>query len=502
MNWSLIRRDIEGELVRVGDEPPHPCKRLPTGVAWQMFDPQDLEAAVAGLVSSVETDDEGPAYVIHYRGEVSPLDLPRLRELLRPEGRFALWRAAELAHALCGDLRALHDEGLPQLLVHPERVGLAAGRFALLPTYAGVLPPLPDAPANAVAGWMHFIAPEVLRTRGVDKELMFAGDLYSLGRTLEAACLPNWLPDAETELLELAESRVESPESSSLGELPPPVAPLRGLLDRMTALLPHERPGLESVVTELARLRDEADPEACVRGLLAGGRLSEAEACLPELEEMGGAGVYGAWRRTAHILAADIALAKSPPDCPRAIVELGRAESPGFYELDVQRRLGRAYALFTAQSDHLQRSCEAYERAAALSGWDAGVLDEWVAVLWQSGEPEAALKATQAVPAEKRTLGIFLLRAHSWEQRGAYLYAWHEIAAGLGLVCFDPSLYEQARRIASRNDPLDLVRWMTPYRDRPDFAAPESLVWEMNGNLELARLKLAEAQNYTPPAED
>ena len=165
----------------------------------------------------------------------------------------------------------------------------------------------------------------------------------------------------------------------------------------------------------------------------------------------------------------------------------------------MQHRLAKAYFLHTDQSDHLLRSSEAYARAAALSRWAANVLEEWVPVLWQLNQPDRALEATQVIPIERRTRGIVILRAQCWEQKQAYLDAWCEVAGSFARMPFDAQLYEVARRIAQLNDPLTLVRWMTPYRNKSAYAAPESLVWEMNGYRELAESKLSEAQAYTPP---
>jgi len=120
-------------------------------------------------------------------------------------------------------------------------------------------------------------------------------------------------------------------------------------------------------------------------------------------------------------------------------------------------------------------------------------------VLWQLNQPDRALEATQVIPIERRTRGIVILRAQCWEQKQAYLDAWYEVAGSFARMPFDAQLYEVARRIAQLNDPLTLVKWMTPYRNKSAYAAPESLVWEMNRNRELAESKLSEAQAYTPP---
>jgi len=501
MSGSLVKLDIEGQLVQFASPSPlHYGKRLSTKTAWHVFEPRDLETVAGTPVQAVRTNAAEAVHEIHYHPTLTRLPLAGLRELLRLEAPLATWRVTKLALDLAADLKALHDEEIPQLIIHPERIGQLGDRFALLPTLAGVLPPLADAPPNKVAGWLHFIAPEVLRTRGTNRQLMFAGDVYALGRTLEALCLLDWEPDVTTDWFTLAERCVETCETSPLGALPAELSELRDITTRMTALLPAARPTLDVAQAELAALARRVGPAEHLGALLAAGRKDEFELGLNELTEMDRVGVFGSWGRTARLCAADLALAQTPPDCPRAITELHRAESYEIYELDVQQRLAKAYQLHTDQSDHLLRSSDAYALAASLSGWAVNILEDWMPVLWKLNQPDIVLDLTQAIPIEKRTRGIVTLRAQCWEQKKAYLDAWCEIAISFASIPFDAGLYELARRIAQLNDSLTLVKWMTPYRNKPAYAAPESLVWEMNGNRELADLKLSEAQAYTPPA--
>lgn len=504
MSKGIVRLDVEGTLVQFASVPPlHYGKQLPVATAWQVFEVRDLENVVGTPVQAVRTDAAESCHEIHYHPALTPLHLAAVRELLSLDGPLALWRVTKLALDLCDGLAALHDEGIPQFVMHPERIGQWGGKFALVPTLAGVLPALDDAPPNEVSGWLHFVAPEVLRTRGLNKDLLFAGDVYALGRTLEALCLPHWEAATNADWFVLAAQRVEANEPQPLGELATHLSELRPLLARMTALLPDARPSLAVAQAELAALNRQCAPVERFQTLLSAKRMDEIEACLRDLAAMDKLGVFGSWARTVRLLTADLALAQTPPDCQRAINELYTTNNTrDFYELDVQQRLAKAYALHTDQSDHLLRSSEAYARAASLSHWAAHVLEEWVPVLWQLNQPDLALDVTQDIPVERRTRGIIALRSQCWEQKSAFLDAWYEVTTGFVRLPFDAALYELARRIARRNEPLALIRWLTPHRNKPAFAAAESLVWEVNGNRELAEVKLQEAQAYTPPSGD
>ncbi len=267
MGNTLIRRDIDGELFQLWDRPPvHYGKCLPTSVAWQIFDPQDLDNVSGSAVAAVNTNLAEDCYCIHYQATLDPLNLSALRTLLPVEGAFATWRAAKLAADLCRDLKLLHEEGIPQFVIHPERVGRWQDRFALLPTLAGILPTLTELPSNALGGWLHFVAPEVLRTRGMNKELLSAGDIYSLGRLVAALTLSTWEPETAADQLTLAEQRVELSTDELTKMLEEPSASdrerasLLSLLKRMCALLPEERPSLDEAVAGLDKILQSASP--------------------------------------------------------------------------------------------------------------------------------------------------------------------------------------------------------------------------------------------------
>src|SRR5689334_14109508 len=110
MSANLINLDIEGQLVQFTSIPLHYGKLLSTRTAWHVFEPRDLENVAGTPVQSVVTNVAEAVHEIHYHTELIRLSLTTVRELLRLEVPFAVWRVVRLARDLCADLKALHDE--------------------------------------------------------------------------------------------------------------------------------------------------------------------------------------------------------------------------------------------------------------------------------------------------------------------------------------------------------------------------------------------------------
>jgi hypothetical protein len=507
MTTTVLRPDIEGDFVRFSDEEgSHFGKRLPSDVAWYVIlEPRDLEQASAGVVQSVVTNFSEGVHYIHYRSELQPLDLGGLRSLLRLDQPLATWRLTRVAIDLCEHLQTLHEEGVPQLLIHPERIGRLPNKLVLLPTLARSLPTLSQIPSNTVAGWIHFISAEALRTRALDKGLLFAADIYSLGRTLRAIGTPTWQATTSADALLLAEKRVEDIEADGLGEFPAGFRILGPLLERMLAALPGDRPQLTDVLSDLRIIEKRVSPEVVFDEYLRSGQIELATACLSDLMDTNQTGLFGDLTRTSHIMSADLALAQSPPDCSRAIVELDLAESPKHYEADIQHRMGRAYALFTTYPNHLEHSHKSYLRAARLSSWQPEVVDEWVDVLKRNYNPAWILETLDKIPSDARTKRAVMLRTECLLQSAGDLDAWMEVAQSFPRFAFDQELFDLARRVGwqvAQNPKYGydnyLMKWMHQHRESPGFAGPVSIVWEINGNRDFAAKYLKDAERYAP----
>ena len=496
---SIRRADIDGSLVCLTGPPAeHYAKSLSTSVAWHTFEPRELQEAAPLVVRSASTDFAAALHWIHYDESIEPLDLLALRELLRLDEAGALWRVARLALAVCEQLALLHDADIPQLLVHPNRIGRDGTRFVLLPTLAGVLPPLGFALGDTGEGWLHYIAPEVLRTRAMQKELLFVGDVYAFGRTLEALSVSSGGREQPVEPFELARRRVELLERDPFGELPPLFAPLRALIDAMCAPLPSARPSLAATRQALEDIARVHDPAPRFEWHLREGDLDAARRLHRDYEQTHAERVFGTDERTLRLMSADLALMESPPDCNRAVLELERVESLSEYELDVQLRIGRAYALWTTLPRHVLLSSQAYRRAARLSDWDREIVAEWTGALIRARAIEALVSDTADVPYRARPRELVLLRARLLAASGDGSGAWSEIGEAFPYFPFDQKLFDAAREVAGRVPLPLLVAWMAEHLDESGFEAPLAIVSALAGNAEAARFFFNRARAYRP----
>lgn len=496
MTNVLVRSDIDGKLYhRPSEAPGHYAKALSTDVAWHVYEPGDLQDAADGVVQSVVTNLDEGLHWISYREDVEPLQLLDLRELIHSGGPLALWRAAKIAAKLAKDLRALHEADIYQLLLHPGRVGRLKNQLLLLPTLAGALPSLSEVLNQPGEGWLHYIAPEVLRTRAMQRGLLAGGDLYSLGRLIEAMCVSVPVDGAALGPFELARRRVELLERDPFGQWSPSFAPLAKLVSAMCAALPADRPSLDDAIGILEGLASEHAPENIFAALQRQQKFEEARECYRDLSDAYGDRVFDVTSRGLHLMAADVALMQSPPDCARAIDELQQAESLNVYEADVQYRLGRAYALWSALPQNLLFSSEAYKRAAGLSGWKTGILEEWAGVL-RGDSPTSALQQTEDVPPQARPQAMVELRARCLETLGDHETAWDEVALAFPHLGFSQSLFEFAQHVGKNVPPDALMSWLYRNEEQPGLEASKAIVWHFNGNAELAEycLELAKTR--------
>lgn len=495
MNTVFYRSDIDGNLFHVvGEQPQHYAKALPVAIAWHTFDVRDLADAAGDTVQSVMTDVGEGVHWIHYRADVEPLNLLALRELSHLNGPLALWRVVTLTLDLAKQLQALHEAEVPQLLIHPSRVAQHRDHVVLLATLAGVLPPLPQALTTPAEGWLHYIAPEVLRTRGMQKALLVKGDTYSLGRTVEAMCVSSSREDGITEPFEVARRRVELLQPDSFGDLSVTFERLVPVIRAMCAPLPSDRSSLSDVLKMLEVLRRELAPEV-IFGECRQQGLATARACHDDLKDAHAERVFGVTPRSLHLMAADVALMEMPPNCSSAILELEQAESAHEYEADVQYRMGRAYALWPTLPGHLELSAIAYKRAASRSGWKRDIVEEWTGVLRSSNNPVGALHDTEDVPLAAQPLSLVLLRGRCLFDSGEYEDAWREVAGAFPRLGFSQALFDLGTEIAQRLGPVPLAHWMNLHNDEPGMAGPLAIAWRLKGNQQLAEryLKAAKA---------
>lgn len=492
MSEQIVRRDLEGELVRVKKgASANYVKRLPLDVAWHVDDPQDL-LLLNALIKRVEQDMKGNTLAIHYVEAIQPLGMAQLRAMLNPSGPLAAWRFARFMSDLSKWLNACHQAGISQLLIHPGRLGLLERDFVLLPTLAGVLPLLSNWLSESEGKWLHFIAPEVLRTRGTVRDLLPKGDIYALGQTVRLLALSAGEASSLAEPIEAAESLVETLNQADQPPWPPSLETIRPLVGRMTALLPEDRPPLTEIMRELHCLIQTVDPQKQISEAISDKRLKDAKVLLGDTQTTQGYPVFYFSPVEIHMLYAKVALAESPPDYVGVIDRLDKAQRHEPQNAFVALQTARTYGQFQTHPQHLLLADNAFAQAAALSGWRADVIDEWLSVLGQL-PPDKLVDRTSVIPQEKRTASAITQRAAAFLRLDRSVEAWDETADYFERFDFDAQVFQIAQTAAEAIPPLELIAWRhrRPGVDRLD--ALLAIVWARSGGTEQTALYLARA---------
>ncbi|MGC9356353.1 MAG: hypothetical protein ACP5GX_00715 [Anaerolineae bacterium] len=489
----VITRDLDGELIEVSDgEGVHYVKRLSLEVAWHTNAPEDLAYWLEPLVTEVDEAWSQRKLLIHYNPFLKPLSRSQLQTILRPESPLAGWRLAHLAADLCRWLERFHTADYPQAVIHPRRVGLLDGRFVLLPTLAGIMSPLSKSLSGSIRSWLPFIAPEILRTRAKSPALLPAGDVYALGRMLQALAAPERTEVLPDDPYEAAEQIVETSAASIPFEWPEGFDEIAEVVETMVDLSPEARPTAAELATTFHALVGQLDPERVIQALIEERDLGEAQAHLEALNASQGEGAFAFPHSKLHLLQADVALAQSPPDFTRAIDELEKAKGFEPKNPAIHQRIGRTYRDYTEHSQHLLLADYAYQKAALLSGWRGDIVEEWVEILQQSTS-ERLLERTRAIPWEKRPAVVFARRAAALLEKGNYHGSWHECVDYFSQFGFSQSVYGTARLAASHIPPVELLIWMRERQNIEKLPAVQAIVWERNGQPEKAALYYAHA---------
>ncbi len=465
MNEDWSRLDVEGVLVLQKGAASRPVKRLALDVAWCILDPKDLEYLLPAWVEKVDVDHGAGVMELQYVAGQEPLDAPTLREAIAPSRGGWGWRLAVILLHLARDLAAFHNADVVQGVVHPERVVRRTAGFGLLPTLTGTLAPLSRIPGNEVAGWLHYVAPEVLRTRFNDVALLMRGDVYSLGRLAVNVSSRHFEPDVTSSTLAFVNRRIE-------GRSPPEIghgseSSTTSLAIRMCAHDPEGRPDLADVITQLECIVRDTSPGAAARGLLEKRGAEEAELYLADVL---GVPLHPALDLSLverYRLEADIAMAKDPRDIVRAIDRIDKAtrEDPDCWPL-----FGRLGALYLQHIEHPQRialAAACYERAAKISGWDPEITDIWAELLGTATSPAEALEELNALPWDSRTPHVHATRLRSLVGVGEARVAWQEAERWVGNCEEAPLMEAVLLEIVARLEPLWVKTWMTESQPVP-----------------------------------
>ncbi len=477
---QLVRQDIDGPLLQMqGPNGPAYVKQLSAAAAWYAYSPEILENLADGLVTAVETRAAEAALWIHYHPQVQPLTRGDLQKRLCIDGRLIPWRVMRLGLDLCQSLEALHLEQLPQLVVHPERVAIWGSRFVLLPTLSKALPPLANPPPTASLDWVWCLAPEVLRTRGVVEESLYAADVYALGRLLQSLCQENFsLP--ELDVWTLMERRVESLADDASEVSVREFAGAQALWRKMTDRNPTARPNLSEVAAELQQFFSHWGLDGRMRRGEMPANLADAEVVLHDAEEARQSVLWGGTWRTVRIARGDCLMLQSPPKIDDAVREYQYAEDSKEYEAEIQLRIGRAL-IQSPDPEQQESGFHAYERGVVLSQFEPIVVDEYVAALEKLTNLERQASATRCVPIHKRTPAVVRLQATQSMAEGQWFDAWCEIAPALDRLPQDETLQCLGREIATHCDAVHLGQWISRWRDNPKLVRAVALALSVIG---------------------
>lgn len=490
----FVRADVEGDLVRLDQPAPHYAKRLPLQVAWHVDMLETLGEDLAAWVDRVEQRFTQDSLMIHYRADFQPLNGQALAAWF--DGRpLPVWRLARLGLGLARALAALHEVGLGQMTLHPERVGFMAGRFAVLPTLAGVLEPLSTLVKRRDLGWLFYTAPEILRTRCGDPGLLAAADVFALGRLLAAATAGVWQPPVFNDAPEQIEALVERLNimaTAPSGSIPMELA---SLLTAMTAPMPEHRPGLGEVIANLEATLLDQGPESLLLNQVGVGTPEEMETLLSDLEQEPPGSPFALPPALLSRARAEIELRRQPPRFQEALGALNRSEKLEPNNAAIVIRIAQVYEQFKEHPSHLRLSAQAYQRAVALGELDSEVVASWLSVLERLGDPRYTLESTAFLPRQAWTAELAKTRAGALLVQSMFVSAWQELVDFFSRHGFDDQAYALARQVAEHLAPQQLMRsYHLQYKDTPGLEALAALAWERNGNLDLAQQWLDRAR--------
>jgi hypothetical protein len=496
VNKQIISYDLEGNLLQINEHPPQYGKELSLETAWHIDRPDDIQYLQEEFIQSTDLHFKEKRVVIYYKPSIAPLDLKQLRSLLLPDTPFYNWRLIKLAIDLCNSLKDLHNAGLPQLVVHPGRIGKQDDRFIILPTLAGVMPPFEELKNRGDTGWLHFIAPEVLRTRGNDVSWLPKGDIYSLGRTFQALVSSDWDPPVIDDPLFFIEGVVEAFTFDFPDEWPSGFLPLRSVVNEMCAFFPDDRPTLDEVSSRFKETLKQYDPGSLILQLINEKQLSRASSYLKALRKGGSSGLFAFPRQKIYELNAKFHLAQSPPDYGKAIGQFQNVLSLEPENVNIHLQIAETYFKFQSHPQHLPLCADAYERAGKLTDWQEDILNRLLEVLVQLNDPGTVLRITARIPWDKRPPAVFFLRAQSCIALEQYMGCWHEVSRFFETYGFDTRMYDLAQKAASFIEPLELLRWKYQVEHKentPGIKISLSIVWARNGNITMAKQCLDEA---------
>ena len=495
MSGDLINNDVEGDMQVVEtNRGSQLMKVLPLEVAWHIGSFFELEDNLEHLVDSISENREMNRLEILYKPDIKPFNLQSLLTYIRPALPFGAWRLSIVMLKIAECLHEFHQAGIPQMVIHPQRVGKKGAEITLIPTLAKVLPPFSEIGLTWQDDWVFFMAPEVIRKRGSSFEDLFSGDIYSFGKFFQVLIMPEIIASSESGILKSLEDLVEYKQKDNYFQtIPPSLTVFSTLIEGLCAFFPENRLSLENAILELRNIVNRLDPVQEVENLISTGELEEARSLLSQLENEKEKLFSPATPETILLLKAQSILVSPTPDFPEAInlfhhVLKTRPDS------DIYYKLGQAYLKYKSHKQHLLLAAEAFANAGRLSGWNKDIMQIWLEVVSQFEDANDRLVYIQRIPISERPKGTEILRINALVDKGEIFQAWNTIAAFLGQVIFDQAAYELAIEISKQIDPTVLLSWKYQIPEIEKNEAIMSVIWARNGNISLAALHLDRAK--------
>jgi hypothetical protein len=496
MAGSELITDIDGVLYveRIGETQTY-IKKLSLETAWFADDFNDLTSPEGSCVLQVREIFDEKTLTIKYDSGIELFNFGSLKNVILPVEDFGFWRFLVFAEQLTSYLSVFHTFQLYQLVINPLRIGYFKNRFIFLPTFAGVLPPVPELIRIRDPQWFHFIAPEILRTRGIHPAMFKAGDVFSLGRMFKLLLSDmDSLPEIKTPEV-LCESIVEKLDYKLSAEDKVLPQRLNLLIERMCDPDPLKRPGLSEAKGELNDLRSEYLPSSVVTEILKQKETEKAEhLCVKYIETC----KLLAFRDiNTDLLYCDILIARDLPDFRKALNHLDKITKyyPDNYQVHLTK--GDIYQKYTTHSQHIIMAVSAYQQASIFSNWDPAIQKKLFLAASNAVTYERFINDTVIIPQNVRILEYHLIKGQVQYRFGLYEEAWDEITAYFEIAGFSTEAYETGRQIALKMNPYDLLRWKHEKKadQKVNLKAAVSIVFEMNEVPELAKKFLNEALN-------
>jgi hypothetical protein len=333
-----------------------------------------------------------------------------------------------------------------------------------------------------------------------DAALLVGGDVYSLGRLLQLIANANASATGEKAS---ATAQAEQLVEGAMPDVPAELGDLTDLVARMTRRLPEQRPSLEEVIDELAKLHLSLAPAGTIRARIKAGKLDEARAQLQAL--------VAAPRDTSKselcLLQAELALALPSPDFQQAIAELTRASDHAPKEPGPKLALGEAYRRFTAHPQHGQLAVGAFWQAAELSGWRPEGIARWLEVARAVLQPDELVQGLVALSMQVG-VGDVVSTLTPEEIVRFRLRMGDKVSARDACLdwCsghpFDERILATAQLVAAAFPPTELMRWMYQTEKVRKSDLMQGVIWQANGNELVARQFLDRARGATDQEND